>query len=142
MTTQTEALKLARQLLWRYRHETPIGNQPHMICQEVDDAFERIDEALAQPEQEPVAWMYPDALCDRSCLYVCTKAFTQFPECATTPPQRKQLTDAMVSAAARVLNNRQAEACGVDKDDQWKVYGEDFIEDARAMLTAAHGIKE
>lgn len=40
------------------------------------------------PQQEPVAWMYPDALCDRSCLYVCTKAFTQFPECATTPPQR------------------------------------------------------
>ena len=43
--------------------------------------------ALAQPALEPVAWMYPDALCDRACLYVCTKAFTQFPECATTPPQ-------------------------------------------------------
>jgi hypothetical protein len=56
MTTQTEALKMTRQLLWRYRHETPIGNQPHMICHEVDEAFERIDEALAQPEQEPVAW--------------------------------------------------------------------------------------
>ena len=45
-------------------------------------------EALAQPEQEPVAWMYPDALCDKACLYLCTKGFTQFPECATTPPQR------------------------------------------------------
>ena len=44
----------------------------------------------AQPAQEPVAWMYPDALCDRNCLYVCTKAFTQFPECATTPPQPAQ----------------------------------------------------
>jgi len=42
--------------------------------------------ALAQ--QEPVAWMYPDALCDRACLYLCTKGFTQFPECATIPPQR------------------------------------------------------
>lgn len=42
----------------------------------------------AQTEHEPAAWMYPDALCDKSCLYVCTKAFTQFPECATTPPQR------------------------------------------------------
>ena len=51
-------------------------------------ARDAVREALAQPEQEPVAWMYPDALCDRSCLYVCTKAFTQFPECATTPPQR------------------------------------------------------
>ena len=50
---------------------------------------------LKEPEQEPVAWMqepvawmYPDALCDRACLYLCTKGFTQFPECATTPPQR------------------------------------------------------
>lgn len=48
--THKKALKLARQLLWRYRHETPIVRQPHMICQEVDEAFERIDEALAQPE--------------------------------------------------------------------------------------------
>lgn len=56
MTTQTEALKMTRQLLWRYRHETPIGNQPHMICHEVDEAFERIDEALAQPEQEPISF--------------------------------------------------------------------------------------
>ena len=48
-----EALKLARQLLWRYRHEIPIGHQPYMICHQVDEAFERIDEALAQPEQIP-----------------------------------------------------------------------------------------
>ena len=45
-----EALKLARQLLWRYRHEIPIGHQPYMICHQVDEAFESIDEALAQPE--------------------------------------------------------------------------------------------
>ena len=48
-----EALKLARQLLWRYRYETPIGHQPYMICHEADEAFERIDKALAQPTQEP-----------------------------------------------------------------------------------------
>ena len=45
-----EALKLARQLLWRYRHEIPISHQPYMICHQVDEAFESIDEALAQPE--------------------------------------------------------------------------------------------
>jgi hypothetical protein len=39
--------------------------------------------------QEPVAWMKPDVLCDRACMYLCTKGFTQFPECATIhPPQR------------------------------------------------------
>ena len=74
-----EALKLAIQLrdtvsgYWT-ENEIPI--------------IEKLIELLAHPAQEPVAWMYPDALCDRNCLYVCTKAFTQFPECATTPPQR------------------------------------------------------
>jgi hypothetical protein len=32
--------------------------------------------------------MKPDVLCDRACMYLCTKGFTQFPECATAPPQR------------------------------------------------------
>ena len=47
-----ETLKLARQLLWRYRHETPIGNQPYMICHAADEAFEKIDEALAQRTEQ------------------------------------------------------------------------------------------
>ena len=87
-----EALKLARQLLWRYRHETPIGNQPHMICQAADEAFKRIDEALAQT-QEPVAWVSED-VCEgqyidgrpRKIWWECEKGVgTAF---YTTPPQR------------------------------------------------------
>jgi hypothetical protein len=59
-----------------------------------------IKKALAQPSQEPVAWMYPAAQCDRACLYVCTAGFTQFPECASTPPQRPWvgLTDEVQAA--------------------------------------------
>ena len=80
MTTQTEALKMTRQLLWRYRHETPIGNQPHMICHEVDEAFERIDEALAQPEQEPVAWInWCAATGNRSVSFVCESELASQP---------------------------------------------------------------
>lgn len=30
-----------RALLIRYRNETPIGNQPHMIASEVDDLLEQ-----------------------------------------------------------------------------------------------------
>ena len=56
--TEHEALKLSRQLLWRYRHETPMGHQPHMICHQADEAFDRIDEALAQPAQEPDVVMH------------------------------------------------------------------------------------
>lgn len=56
--------------------------------------------------------------------------------------QRKPLTDEMVVAAARMLSDRQAAACNVDCGDMWKLHGNDFLEDARAALEAAHGIKE
>ena len=59
----------------------------------------------------------------------------------TTPPAPAQpLTDEQVLAGARVLNNRMAEQCGVDADDQWTLYADDFKADARAMLEAAHGV--
>jgi len=56
------AMKQARQIIWRYRHETPLGNQPHMIAHEADQTIERIDQAIAELEsQEPVAW----------CIWLC-----------------------------------------------------------------------
>jgi hypothetical protein len=61
---------------------------------------------------------------------------------APQPAQRKPLTDEMVVAAARMLSDRQAAACNVDCGDMWKLHGNDFIDDARAALEAAHGIKE
>ena len=79
MTTHKEALKLAL--------EAFDDRSSLMKWQAARDA---VKEALAQPEQEPVAWMYPDALCDKACLYLCTKGFTQFPECAT-PPQHSAI---------------------------------------------------
>lgn len=59
---------------------------------------------------------------------------------ATSPTVVEPLTDEAITAAARVLCERQADACGIDRDDQWMVYGDGFKEDARAMLIAAHGI--
>ena len=41
----------------------------------------------AAPVQE---WMKPHPKCDQSCLFQCTKGFTQFPECATTQPAAKR----------------------------------------------------
>jgi hypothetical protein len=46
-------------------------------------------------------------------------------------------SEAMISAAARALANRSADVCNVDREDNWKVYSNVFIEDARAALTAA-----
>lgn len=54
-------------------------------------AMTKMNQAIAELEsQEPVAWMKPDVLCDRACMYLCTKGFTQFPECANAPPQLEQ----------------------------------------------------
>lgn len=48
-----------------------------------------------------------------------------------------------VSAMARVLADRCADACNVDRDDYWKEYGQDCIEDVRVMLAASpHAKKE
>lgn len=43
----------------------------------------------------------------------------------------------MSIAAARALAERSAAQCGVDAEDNWKIYGEDFIADAEAALNAA-----
>lgn len=38
---------------------------------------------------------------------------------------------------ARALSDRTADACGVDRDDHWNLYGDEFNDDVRAMLEAA-----
>lgn len=41
----------ARQVLLRYRNETPIGRQPHMIAHVADKAIEDIDAAIASEKE-------------------------------------------------------------------------------------------
>ena len=50
--------------------------------------------------------------------------------------QRAQGAVPDVSAMARVLSDRAARACSVDPDDNWKIYGQDYITDVQAMLAA------
>jgi hypothetical protein len=47
-----EVLKQVRQVIWRYRHETPLGNQPYMIAHEADETINRIDQAIAELEKQ------------------------------------------------------------------------------------------
>jgi hypothetical protein len=130
-----EALKLARQLLWRYRHETPIGNQPHMICQEVDEAFERIDKALAQSEQEPVAH-FGSAYVNENGVHITTVlgpvAIPQDAKLYTTPPRLKPLTDEEIG---KILDDPNI---AEKNQGNWLVLPYAY---ARA-IEAAHGIKE
>jgi len=49
---------------------------------------------------------------------------------------RKRVCVPDVSTMARVLSDRVASARCVDPEDNWKIYGQEFIEDVRAMLAA------
>jgi len=40
----------------------------------------------------------------------------------------------MVVAAARALCRRDSDLCGVDFDDNWKLYGDGFLADAQVAL--------
>ena len=51
-----------------------------------------------------------------------------------TPAARWAVPD--VSAMAKVLSDRVASAWCVDPEDNWKIYGQEYIEDVRAMLAA------
>ena len=56
-----------------------------------------------------------------------------------TAPQPAPAQDVTaVLKMARALSDRQADACNVDREDQWKLYSEDFVADVEAMLAAAH----
>lgn len=41
-----------------------------------------------------------------------------------------------VSKVARILSDRNADVCGVDREDNWKIYYSEFIQDALAVLEA------
>ena len=45
-----------------------------------------------------------------------------------------EFTEKQISAVARVLSDRSAYDCGVHKDDNWHVYGKDYLESAKAAL--------
>ena len=50
-------------------------------------------------------------------------------------------TKEQILTGAKALSKRTAEICEIDEGDQWKVYSEELIEDARAVLTAAFNLK-
>ena len=49
---------------------------------------------------------------------------------------RKRVCVPDVSAMARVLSDRSADACNIDRTDNWAIYGQEYIGDVRAMLAA------
>ena len=126
--TKDEALKLALEAL-ESCYESDTSMYRSFDKRKTDSAITAIKEALAQPEQEPVAWMYevnnahtcldlfepPDDAYDEGTLY----------PLYTTPPQRKPLTEQEIGAILEDIN----------------AFGTRLYTFARA-IEAAHGIKE
>ncbi len=56
ITLTREEAQQVLDLMTRYRTETPLGHQPHMISHKADEAIETLRARLSAPEPEPVAW--------------------------------------------------------------------------------------
>jgi hypothetical protein len=67
---------------------------------------------------------------------VISKRLARFAALTAQPDHSAQSVQGVpdVSAMARVLADRCADACNVDRADYWKEYGQDCIEDVHAML--------
>ena len=54
--------------------------------------------------------------------------------------QRQQALEVVmpdVSTMAKVLSDRAADACNIDRTDNWAMYGQEYIDDVQAMLEVA-----
>jgi hypothetical protein len=121
MTTQTEALKLALEALegfYEYGYDR----------RECFEHITAIKEALAQPEQEPVAWVVYSSAENYIVWADKGKRLKQNTPLYTTPPQRKPLTHEqrfdLLTKFEPHKNKWEAPAILID------------------MVEAAHGIKE
>lgn len=88
-------------------------------------------ELAAIRAQEPIGWYTDDHLTDKSS----TTYDWGVPALSDTPVQQVSVPD--VSAMARVLADRHADACNVNREDNWAIYGRDYIDDVTAIIAAA-----
>jgi hypothetical protein len=54
ITLTREEAQQVLDLMTRYRTETPLGHQPHMISHKADEAIEFLRARLSAPEPEPI----------------------------------------------------------------------------------------
>jgi hypothetical protein len=127
---EREALKLALEVL---------EDLPGFRA-DIDNAIAAIKEVLAQPEQEPVAWMVKahgllqrlsrraDVADEIACQYRKDDPKADMFPLYTAPPQRKPLTD--------------EEIVKITSDPCLYIRGGDYRIDIARAIEAAHGIKE
>jgi len=70
VTLTREEAQQVLDLMTRYRTETPLGHQPHMISHKADDAIEILRARLSAPESKPVAWFIEGTFMDGSPSFI------------------------------------------------------------------------
>ena len=134
-------------LTWRERHKPGIRAATDPTIAELMQAeIDELRAALkAQPVQEPI---YQYQMGDGSWVDQ-TQASYEYNKrhapnatvrivyaAPVQPAQPAPLTDSQASTIARLIANRNAELCNVDPDDNWKIYGQDFIDEVRFFEAA------
>ena len=80
---------------------TKVPTLTHGLLVKLADVETAIKEALAQPEQEPVAWAYVNSDDECEQIEYCTESpMPEFVPLYTSPPQRQPLTDDKLDALA------------------------------------------
>ena len=131
MVTEREALRLALEALETVRHK--IDSYQVNVCDDVDEAITSIREALAQPEQEPVACEPQYANEDGWCDWVCPKPQGYLMQCCDCG-----LIHEVDSRVAKYQPRPSEEFEVVDDPDlqvQWRMKRRDDISPKRKPLT-------
>ena len=106
-----------------------------VVNSEVKETIALLRELAAEPQGEPIN--------GREC---CNRKAGSPTEVDLSPPahppQQRRPPREQITAAAKALCRQASTACNVDFDDNWKVYGDNYIADATAALNAAYGIGE
>ena len=128
MSGQTSAAQSApageREALWQLIHDTLRNYRMSTLVDKDGDGYPLIDALTA--DSQPVSGGMEE------CIYLADAVWNAI-EAAW---QRAQGAVLDVSAMAKVLSDRSADACNIDRTDNWAMYGHEFIDDVQAMLDA------
>lgn len=122
-TTPTEAPSTVREAAQKAKDAVMALSDEHVAL-----AFHRKPSRIVNAEK--IAWDAIDALA--------ALAAPTVP--AAEAPKPSEPSQAQIVAAAKMLNKIAAGMCQVDEGDQWKVYGQQFLDDAHEALTAAFSV--